>query len=350
MHLLVIGSSRDQKGGVETFCERAKEALEATGRYEITWVRTNTAYMNLRRLPAMLDSVGRVIACRRPDCVWLQYSSILDLVYLALCKAMGRKVLVTPHLGSNWRSQLNPVLKSISGTLLKLADRLALLSRTQQEEIALPANVPRGFIRTFLPGLIWAQPLAALTGGEPDALRIVHAGRLSEGKGSHLVIEVCAQLKARGVPFTASIAGGASEEFMGQLKGLIAQHGLQDRVVLTGVLANADLLKLLMASDVLVHLSKIDSYPLIVLESMAYGMFPVCLDLAGARDMVTSFTGKVVGAADPAGETAAFLASQSPAGLRAAGRQAAQQVRDHYRWDACAAALEQAIGATVTPH
>jgi glycosyltransferase involved in cell wall biosynthesis len=347
MHVLVIGSSRDQKGGVETFCERANKALEATGRYDITWVRTNTAYMNLHRLPAMLDSIWRVITCPRPDCVWLQYSSILDLGYLAICKALGRKVLVTPHLGSNWRSQLNPRLKVISGTLLKLADRLALLSRTQETEIALPARVPRGYIRTFLPGLIWETPLAPLTGGEPDALRIVHAGRLSEGKGTHLIIDVCARLKAAGVPFTAKIAGGAADDFMARLRTGIAQHGLEDQVVLTGALPNAELLTLLKASDVLVHLSKIDSYPLIVLESIAYGMFPVCLDLAGARDMVTSFTGKVVSAADPVAETADFLAAQTPGSLREQGRRAAVQVRDYYRWDACAAALEDAIGATV---
>src|SRR5262249_28718294 len=158
-------------------------------------------------------------------------------------------------------------------------------------------RVPRGLIRTFLPAAIWARELQpASRGGE---LQLIHAGRLSEGKGTFLFVDVCARLKAAGIPFRAKIAGGASEEFMARLAETIAAQGLQDQVITTGLLDNAALLDLLQSCDVLVHLSKIDSYPLIVLESIAYGVFPVCLDLAGARDMVTSYTGQVVDAAEP---------------------------------------------------
>ncbi len=254
--------------------------------------------------------------------------------------------MVTPHLGANWRSQSRPLLRSLSGWLLRFADRLALISKTQELEINLPGGVPRSYIRNFLPPAVLTADAPA-AGNAPPAMQLIHSGRLSEGKGTFLFVEVCARLKAAGTPFFARITGGADEETFARLHALIAGHRLKELVAVHGRVPDAELLDLLRGSDVLIHLSRIDSYPLIVLEAIACSMLPVCMDLAGARDMVETYDGKIVSEAGAVTETAQFLAGADLADIRRRGRAEAARVRTDYNWDRCCGALEAALQVCV---
>lgn len=345
MHLLILGGSSDHLGGVEAFCERSAQALSARqSDWRIARLPTSTAYLTIRKLPRYVRGLASLVLyrLRRPDCVWIQYVNLPDLGYVALAKLLGMRVMVTPHLGSNWRSQSNPFLRSISGWLLGRADRLALISRTQELEIKLPSDVPRSDIRNFLPAeLLSGEP--PVQGDAPAALRLIHSGRLSEGKGTFLFVDVCAELKKRDVPFRAQITGGADEATYSRLREQIESLGLVDDVIVRGRVSDADLLAALRASDVLVHLSRIDSYPLIVLEAMTCSMLPVCMELAGARDMIQTYDGRVVSATDAVDETVVFLAGLSVDEARRRGQAAAARVRADYSWERCAGALESAL-------
>jgi glycosyltransferase involved in cell wall biosynthesis len=344
MHILVLGGSLDHPGGVEAFCDRSQEALERQGNWRITRIPTSTAYLSLRRLPNYLKGLSRLIAYRRnrPDCVWLQYVNLPDLTYLVVAKVLGYRVMVTPHLGSNWKSQSVPFLRTLSGLALRCANRLALISPTQELEINLPASVPRSHIRNFLPAEILTAELPGQE-GESDRLQLIHSGRLSEGKGSFLVVEVAAKLRDKGVPFIFNITGGADAETYARINELIETHRLESHVKVLGRVPEADLLDLLKQSDVLVHLSKIDSYPLIVLEAMACSMTAVCMDLAGARDMVTTYGGQIVSQEHAVDESADWLASQQLERIRRLGANAATRVRTDYEWSRCAGALAAAL-------
>ncbi len=349
MNLLIIGGSFDHLGGVEAFCDRGKRALEDTGSYNIRTIPANTAFLTLRRIPFVLKGLLSLAKQRhlRTDCAWLQYVNMPDLAYLLFAKILGFRVIVTPHLGSNWRSQTNPALRTISAWILGLADRIALISSTQEHEIRLPKNVPWSYIRTFLPYSIWSSELPAMPESNDEGLRLIHACRLSEGKGTFLFLEVCRSLQELGVPFKAKIVGGADKQTFSRLVHLIEEYGLQERVAVLGRVVGEEFFQLLRDSDVLVHLSKIDSYPLIVLECIAYSTFPICIDLAGARDMVTTYTGLLVTEAGAVSETADFLKTEAVANIRAASRRAAIHVRDDYKWDNCVRALDTALLTTV---
>ena len=279
MRLLTLGGSPNHLGGVEAFCERSKQALETRRKCQVEHLPTSTAFLTLRRVPVLFMGLSTLVSRRREkfDCVWLQYVSLPDLMYLLVAKATGFRVMVTPHLGSNWRSQSNPFLRWLSGWALSFADRLALISKTQELEISLPKRVPRSYIRNFLPPSILTGEISEATGA-PAAMQLIHSGRLSEGKGTFLFVEVCHQLRAAGVPFFARITGGADEQTLLRLQRMIADRGLGEQVVVLGRVPDAELLDLLRGSDVLVHLSRIDSYPLIVLESTACAMFPICME------------------------------------------------------------------------
>jgi hypothetical protein len=81
---------------------------------------------------------------------------------------------------------------------------------------------------------------------------------------------------------------------------------------------------------VLVHLSQIDSYPLILLEAMACSALPVAIDLAGARNMIATFDGAIVGEADAVEETVRWLVASDLADLRSRGKAVAARVREAY--------------------
>ena len=349
-HVLILGGSLDHLGGVEAFCDRASDALARRGNgWRLSRIPTSSAYLRLRRLPAFLSGLWALVrySRQRPDCVWLQYVNLPDLAYLLLAKSLGFKVMVTPHLGSNWRSQSIPALRALSGRLLKLADRLALISPTQELEINLPVSVPRSSIRNFLPSDLLVSSLPDLASA-PRELRLIHSGRLSEGKGSFLVVDICAGLRDRGVPFRAAITGGADASVYAALEKAIARYGLQDLIALPGRVPEDELHERLRQSDILVHPSKIDSYPLIVLEAIACGMQPVCMDLAGARNMIEIYGGHVVSQDGAVDETVAWLAVQHLDEVRRSGVGAAARVREDYSWDRCAAMLEAALEAVVS--
>ena len=347
MRVLILGGSHANPGGVEAFCERSGEALHRRGGWQAVRIPTETAYLRLSTLGPFLRGLGALMGHwrQRPDCVWLSYVNLPDLAYLIVAKALRMPVLVTPHLGTDWRSQGNPLLRALSGGILRLADRLALISRTQEEEIALPAGVPRSDVRNFLPESLLMSPLASET--DSPELRLIHSGRLSEGKGTFLLIEVCALLRDRGVAFSTTITGGADEETFARLHKSIADRGLGDRVDVLGRIPEQQLLEEMRRSDVLVHLSKIDSYPLVVLEALACSTFPLCMELAGARDMIAQYTGHVVPQDGAVAATAAFLAAANPTDLRRRAGEAALRVRDDYSWDNCGAALERALMLTL---
>src|ERR1035437_9001384 len=184
MRILMLGGSTRHTGGLESFCKFSREAIAREYDCEIWQVPTDTSYLTLARVPGLLMRLLSLWKYRRKgiDCIWLQYVCLPDLLFVLAGKLLGFTVMVTPHLGSNWRSQSNPLLRALSATLLALADRLALISPTQELEIQLPRRVPRSYIRNFLPE-------AALNGdppaddGQSAELRLIHAARYSEGKG-----------------------------------------------------------------------------------------------------------------------------------------------------------------------
>ena len=348
MDILIVGGTPHHRGGVEVFCERAQDALAGTGGHRVEWVHADTAYLRLQPL----RKVGQVGRCLRLllrhrrqhwDCLWLQYVNLPDLGLLLLCRLLGYRVLVTPHLGSNWSSQSNRWLRGLSQRLLGLAHGIALISATQAGELALPPAVPQLRIRTFLPRAFPASDGPQRR--EESGLALVHAGRLSEGKGTFLFLQVCAILRRRGCPFSAQLIGSCDDATRRRIDAAIQDNDLASSVAVSGLLDGAGVLAALSQADVLVHLSDIDSFPLIVLEAIGCGVFPVCKDLPGARSMTESYCGRLVAGPDAVADTADFLAAAMPDALRATAGMTRERLAADYAWPQCVATIEEAIAA-----
>ncbi|WBO20846.1 glycosyltransferase [Sphingomonas abietis] len=346
--MIILGGSRHHRGGLEAFCERAAIALPRhAANWQATWWPTDTAYFSLRHLGALVRAWRRLgrVKPREVDLIWLQWSTFADLLFLRRALALGIPVMATPHLGANARLQRVPVLRALSTRLLARADRIALLFAGQDTEIALPSGVPRTVTGSFLP----ETALSARRSIEGTApLKLIHASRLSHGKGTFRMVALCATLRAQGIAFHAQIAGRADPATMAELRQAIADADLGASLTLTDWMNEAALIDALERTDILVHLSELDSFPLIVLEALAAGTMPIVADMTGARAMAERYGGFVATGTD-GGVTAAadWLATQDLADLRHRAADVAAAVRREQAWESCVGRVVDAANTTI---
>jgi hypothetical protein len=105
MRILMLGGSTRHIGGIESFCKFYREAIAREYECEIWQMPTDTSYLTLARVPGLLMRLLSLWKYRREgiDCIWLQYVCLPDLLFVLAGKLLGFTVMVTPHLGSNWR-------------------------------------------------------------------------------------------------------------------------------------------------------------------------------------------------------------------------------------------------------
>ncbi|HKX78261.1 MAG TPA: glycosyltransferase [Novosphingobium sp.] len=354
LRLCIVGGSMRHRGGVEAFCARALAAIDAHApQVSATWVYADTAYLGLSGLGRFLGRLRQIWRMRRSvDVVWVQVSNLPDLAFLLLLGSGPARVLATPHFGSNSRLQSRGWRRATCRRALGLADRLGLLFDDQSREIDLPPQVPCETIGTMLPRSACSRTELS-PNAKPGSLRLVHAARFSEGKGSFAMVDLCARLKATGYPFQARLIGRADQATMTRLTSAIATAGIGEQVEVIAWLDEAAMQQALREADVLVHLSRLDSFPLIVLEAQAAGALPLIRPMTGGKAMVEAFGGYVleerdaVSDSDAARTGAAWLVSTPLEEIRANGAAARARVRDAYAWPAVVSNLMEVIRRTL---
>ena len=186
-------------------------------------------------------------------------------------------------------------------------------------DLAIERGVPAQRVH-FVPNAV--KPPTALATPFKDGVRaprIVAAGRLHPKKGFDVLIAALALLRDGwqgfgGQNFDCEIAGEGDER--ARLEGLIAQHGLGDRVRLVGW--RGDVSAFLATGDVFAFPSYQEGFPLVLLEAMAVGLPVASAAIPGPVEMIDS---GVDGVLVPPGDPAALAAAL--AGLIAAPEKAA---------------------------
>ena len=180
-------------------------------------------------------------------------------------------------------------------------------------DLAIARGAPAGRVH-FVPNAVKVPTvLAAPFKDGVCSPRIVAAGRLHPKKGFDVLIAALALLRDQGQAFDAQIAGEGDER--GKLEGLIAQHGLADRVRLVGW--QGDVSAFLATGDVFAFPSYQEGFPLVLLEAMAVGLPVASSAIPGPVEMIDEgISGHLVAPGDPA------ALAQALAGLIAAPRTA----------------------------
>lgn len=130
---------------------------------------------------------------------------------------------------------------------------------------------------------------------DTDTLRLLQLSRVVFGKGLFNSVDAIALLIHKGLKVNYTI-GGVGDE-MENLKDYIAQKGMSNHVTLLGWLDSKSKSKAMNESHVLLHaVDAHDPFPLVVLESLAYGLPVVGTKLAGSVSdrVITGFNGVIV--------------------------------------------------------
>ncbi len=140
---------------------------------------------------------------------------------------------------------------------------------------------------------------------------ILSVGRLVEKKGFEVLIEACALLAQRGLPFRCEIIGKGSLE--AALNAQIDARGLRERVQLVGPRPQEQVLEAYRRAAVFALPCIIgtdgnrDGLPTVLLEAMAAGLPVVSTDVTGVPEIIDDGeTGRVVAQNDPAALAAAL--------------------------------------------
>jgi len=119
---------------------------------------------------------------------------------------------------------------------------------------------------------------------------IVHTGSLQPYKGQRYLIEACALLKARGIPFRCRLIGGG--ELEAALRSLIRRLTLEEQVFLLGARTQDEVSAFLAEAHCYVQPSvvtpsgKMEGIPVALMEAMASGLPVVATEISGIPELV----------------------------------------------------------------
>jgi glycosyltransferase involved in cell wall biosynthesis len=118
----------------------------------------------------------------------------------------------------------------------------------------------------------------------PSVPRLVCVGRLCEQKGQLLLLEAARILAAKGVAFEIVLAGDG--EMREQIETLIARHGLQAQVRITGWISSEQVRAEILAARALVLPSFAEGLPVVIMEAMALRRPVLTTYVAGIPELV----------------------------------------------------------------
>ena len=174
-------------------------------------------------------------------------------------------------------------------------------------------------------------------------------GRLQPWKGQHRLLQALARLRDAGLDVHGLVVGGdaygLSPEYPEQLRTLIGELNLEDRVTLTGHVS--DVTPYVRAMDVLVSASVNEPFGIVLLEGMAEGVPIVAVGDAGPLDIVEpGRTGLLVPSPEPDQLVAALdPLVRDPDGRRSLGEHGRERLLRHFTAQSMADKLQRHLEA-----
>ncbi|SEQ15899.1 Glycosyl transferases group 1 [Streptomyces sp. yr375] len=151
--------------------------------------------------------------------------------------------------------------------------------------------------------------IAPLASGTDGVSRLLCVAAVTPRKGQHRLVEALAA--AKDLPWSCVCVGGLGQdpEYVAHLRGLIAKHGLEDRLELAGPKAGAQLDAAYAAADLMVLTSYAETYGMAVTEALARGIPVLATDVGGLPE--------AVGRAPDGGVPGILVPPEDPAALAA---------------------------------
>jgi glycosyltransferase involved in cell wall biosynthesis len=210
-----------------------------------------------------------------------------DLVYLAVSKLLGARVVYQVHGGALPQEFFarSAILTGFLRRTLGIPDLVVVLAQCELE--AYREFVPGQHV-VALPNGVDCGPFAAVPtvrSQSDDPLRLVYIGRVAREKGLYETLQGLRLAHELGVDARLVIAGNGAEET--RLRRYAQALGVAPRVCFVGSVFGADKVKLLQGADVMILPSYSEGLPYALLEAMAAGIPVVATPVGAIPDVVT---------------------------------------------------------------
>jgi UDP-glucose:(heptosyl)LPS alpha-1,3-glucosyltransferase len=160
---------------------------------------------------------------------------------------------------------------------------------------------------------------------------ILFASMNFEIKGLDAIMLSLAKLKARQHSFKLLIAGKGN---LRKYTQMAREANIADEVVFTGMLSKEKLIRLYLAGDMYIMLSKFDTFGMVVLEAMAAGLPVIISSNVGAKDLVQEGeNGFIISDTSDSDYIAAKIALLLDENIRRQMAEAAYQTAAQNTWD-----------------
>lgn len=118
-----------------------------------------------------------------------------------------------------------------------------------------------------------------------EGCRLVSVGRLHPVKNFETLIKVFSLVEKKIPQATLTIVGGGEEE--DNLKTLVKESGLKDKVTITGMVGAEEVRNYMLSSDLYVMTSHTECFPMVLLEASSVGLPMVAFDVpVGPRSII----------------------------------------------------------------
>lgn len=151
--------------------------------------------------------------------------------------------------------------------------------------------------------------IAPVAPGTDGVSRLLCVAAVTPRKGQHRLVEALAAVAD--LPWTCALVGGLNQDpdYVTHLRGLIREHGLDDRLELTGPQTGAALDASYAAADLMVLTSYAETYGMAVTEALARGIPVLATDVGGVPE--------AVGRAPDGGVPGILVPPENPAAIAA---------------------------------
>ncbi len=214
-----------------------------------------------------------------------------DMILLLLARPFFDRTVLHVHTGGT-----GALIEGLPGPLRTLAERayggadtvIYLDPFLLDGDTGMPA--PRRHV--FVPyGVEPQEAGTAAADGRP--IEILFVGNLYESKGTLEMVEAAGKLRAQGICFRLTMAGGRPDDATGQrLEQAIDDAGIADRTELPGVVGTAEKADLYTRSDIFCFPThyEAEGMPLVILEAMSAGLPVVSTRWRSIPNVVTDGT------------------------------------------------------------
>lgn len=227
----------------------------------------------LRRLPdgavVLLDGL---VACGVPEIVVPEAERLrmAVLVHLPLGDETGLDPAVAAELDARERA------------VLRAVPAVVATSDWAVRRLVSHHGLDPGRVHVAAPG----ADIAPLAPGTDGVSRLVCVAAVTPRKGQHRLVEALAAVAD--LPWSCVCVGGLGQdpEYVERLRSLIARHGLEERLVLAGPRAGAELDATYATADLMVLTSYAETYGMAVTEALARGIPVLATDVGGLPEAV----------------------------------------------------------------